>query len=163
MEEFFSQPLLFWEPCSCFACDKFLLLTVSWLSFFADSKGVRVTKNKKKSRGRKEQARNSSSNNEAGNYNKVGISCTLGSFLFLSIILYARMRLSEECVACSYLLFVLIWSLLVLRNLIALHLAAWMVTPVMGLLQVEIPSCKTRHLQCFHLSSTWMTLILMMS
>ncbi|KAG5617028.1 hypothetical protein H5410_016852 [Solanum commersonii] len=35
-----------------------------------DSKGVRVTKNKKKSRGRKEQARNLSSNNEAGNYNK---------------------------------------------------------------------------------------------
>lgn len=54
--------------------------------FSADSKAARVTKNKKKSRGRKEQARNSSSNNEPGNNNKVGISCTLGSFLFLSII-----------------------------------------------------------------------------
>ncbi|KAJ8554415.1 hypothetical protein K7X08_025093 [Anisodus acutangulus] len=35
-----------------------------------DSKGVRVTKNKKKTRGRKEQSRNSSSNNGAGNCNK---------------------------------------------------------------------------------------------
>ncbi|XP_009589938.1 SKP1-like protein 21 isoform X1 [Nicotiana tomentosiformis] len=35
-----------------------------------DPKGVRETKNKKKTRGRKEQARNNSSNNEAGNCNK---------------------------------------------------------------------------------------------
>ncbi|XP_015067368.1 SKP1-like protein 21 isoform X2 [Solanum pennellii] len=43
-----------------------------------DSKAVRVTKNKKKSRGRKEQARNSSSNNEAGNNNKESNCLTSG-------------------------------------------------------------------------------------
>ncbi|CAN4087728.1 unnamed protein product [Withania somnifera] len=43
-----------------------------------DSKGVRVTKNKKKSRGRKEQARNWSSNYEAGNDNKESNCLTSG-------------------------------------------------------------------------------------
>ncbi|PHT53187.1 SKP1-like protein 21 [Capsicum baccatum] len=44
-----------------------------------DSKGVKVTKNKKKSRGRKEQGRNSSSNSEAGNYNKESNCLTSGT------------------------------------------------------------------------------------
>ena len=70
----------------------FLLYSINCLFCFADSKGVRTTKNKKKNR-RKEQLKDSSDSIDV-NYNKVG---TLPSFPFV----WAQGSYEHSCV-CAY-------------------------------------------------------------